>query len=307
VFENVPNWLTEKVKGLGPIIDPANREQIYYATSVWTIAYYLRKNVQAEDVEVFFDPPGEEPVNEFDALWHAHVNRVILVAETLFLLRSSPGFSELRKRLEERELRPSFFEMLAAKQFLKAGFEIDARYPTGIRGQDFDFVATRDNEVVNVEVTALRADEFSVKTMLNALLHKRKQLPDDAPAVIYCAIPEEWLAQPVNWDEVLEEIAGRFLRGTRRVNAVVFWAEQHIDFNHGVPGGALVLIRKPYLNENPRYPSNLSFLFDGKRSEPVHEAIATGTGFDQLETDSYESEFFRWIDHLLPTGGNGRK
>ena len=115
---------------------------------------------------------------------------MILRAETLFLLRSSPAFAELRKRLEKRALRSSFFEMLAAKQFLKAGFEIDARHPTGVRGQDFDFVATRDNKALNVEVTALQANEFSETTILNALRNKRKQLPADAPAVICCAIPE---------------------------------------------------------------------------------------------------------------------
>jgi hypothetical protein len=93
VFDNVPDWLTDKVRGLRSNVDPADRQTVYYAAAGWTIAWYLRKNIQSPDIDGFFDPPGETPIDKNDSLWHAHVNRATLVAETLFLLRSSPGLA----------------------------------------------------------------------------------------------------------------------------------------------------------------------------------------------------------------------
>lgn len=300
MFENVPEWLTEKVNGLRETVDAALREQVYYEAAGWTIAWYLRMDITDLAGDDFIPFPGKEEITKGDLLPHAFVNRAIQVAETLFLLRSSPGFAEQRRRLEKKSLRPMFFEMLAAKQFFKAGFEIYARQEIGVRGEDFDFIAKRGEEAVNVEVTALTADEFSEKTILNALRHKRKQLPNNAPAVLYCVLPEHWLGQGRNWNATLEGVANNFFSGTRRINVVVFWVEEHIDRGGGMAGGALVLTRMPYGNANPRHPADFSFLFGGMRTQIAREAVATGDGLESLEKSSYDSEFFRWIDHLVP-------
>jgi hypothetical protein len=58
LFANVPDWLTEKVRGLRSEIDPSDRGRLYYAVAGWTIAYYLRKDIQARDVDDFFEPPA---------------------------------------------------------------------------------------------------------------------------------------------------------------------------------------------------------------------------------------------------------
>jgi Holliday junction resolvase-like predicted endonuclease len=210
-------------------IHSPDRETIYYAAAGWTIAWYLRKDIQSPDVDGFFDATGEVPVSGNDTRWQQHVNRAILVAETLFLLRSSPGFEEQRKRLVERPLRSAFFEMLAAKQFLKAGFQISARPELNRRGEDFDFTARRAGDmVVNVEVTALTGKEPSQATVLNALRNKRRQLPKSAPGIVYCVIPESWSDAAINWDDYLQSIADRFFRDTTTVNVVVFWMEHSL-------------------------------------------------------------------------------
>jgi hypothetical protein len=64
--------------------------------------------------------------------------------------------------------------------------------------------------VVNVEVTALTAKEPSEQTVLNALRQKRRQVPTDAPAVVYCVIPESWSHSAIAWDGYLEKIVSRF-------------------------------------------------------------------------------------------------
>jgi hypothetical protein len=295
----VPDWLADKVRGLGDKIEPFDRGTLYFAAAGWTIAWYLRKDIQARDVDEFFDPPGKAPANGNDPLWHDHVNRAILVAETLFLLRSSAGFEEQRKRLSERPLRSAFFEMLAAKQFLKAGFQISAQPEVNRLGDDFDFTATAGDILVNVEVTALTAKEPSEATVLNALRQKRRQLPTDAPAVVYCVLPENWSRSAINWDDNLHKIVRQFFRDTKRVNVVVFWMEQH-TIVAGARGAALAVIRKPYVNDNARHPLNVSFFFSGQRSETFREALATADGLRALEEASYNSEFFRWVDYLNP-------
>jgi hypothetical protein len=295
MFSNVPEWLTEKVRSLRSI-NPQDRESIYFNAAGWTIAYYLRKNIR-DETDPFFELPSE-PIESNHLLWQAHVNRAILVAETVFLMRNSPGFQEQRKRIAERPIRPAFFEMLAAKQFLKHNFEISARPESGKRGDDFDFIATRAGEIVNVEVTALTAKEFSEKTIVNALNDKRDQVPKTAPAVFFCAIPERWTsAANIDWDERLGRIAANFLRGTKRVNAVVFWCEQRQTIARG--GMGLFVVRKPYKNSNTYHHLEAPFLFDGTRSEDVRHALAACEGLDDLERSSYDSDFFLWVDSLV--------
>jgi hypothetical protein len=303
LFANVPDWLINKVQGLRNEIDPSDRGRLYYAAAGWTIAYYLGKNVQDHDVDEFFEPPGAAPIDGPDTLWQLHVNRVVQIAETLFLLRSTSGFEEQRKRLSTRpaSLRSTYFELLAAKQFFKAGFQISARPETGRSGDDFDFTATAGDIVINVEATALTAKEPSEATVLNALEKKRRQLPKNAPAVIYCVIPEVWLRSNINWDEFLGKISRQVFRDTQRVNVVVFWMERHKVVTQG-HGAALEVVSKPYVNDRARHSMDASFFFSGPRSEPHDRALATAD-YDKLkaiEKASYNSEFFQWVDHLVP-------
>jgi hypothetical protein len=298
LFEKVPEWLTDKVRGLrsSPYQD---RESIYFNAAGWTIAWYLQRDIRGEK-DPFFEFPTQAGVVETNhPLWQAHVNRGILVAETLFLMRNSPGFEEQRKRMAERSIRPAFFEMLSAKQFLKNKFEISARPERGKRGDDFDFIATRAGQAVNVEVTALTAEEFSEKTIVNRLSDKRNQVPKTSPAVLFCVVPEHWTsAGNVNWDEVLGRIAGKFFRGTKRINVVIFWIEQHLPIAGG--GSALISVRKPYLNTNTYHQFHAPFLFGGsRRSGDVRRAFITGERLGDLESESYDSEFFRWVDSLV--------
>jgi hypothetical protein len=307
LFENVPEWLTEKVRDLSGIIDPQDREAIYFDAAGWTISWYLRKNIR-DETDSFFEPPGDaEAIKSDPKLWQSHANRILLIGETLFLMRNSPGFQEQRKRMAERPIRPAFFEMLSAKQFLNNGFEIFARPETGKRGDDFDFIAGRAGETVNVEVTALTAEEFSEKTIVNRLNDKRDQVPKTAPAVLFCVIPERWTTVgQVEWDEVLGRITRNFFRGTKRINVVIFWAEQHMAIPSG--GSALISVRKPYLNTNTYHPLDAPFLLGGsRRSEDARRAFITGEGLDDLEKESYDSDFFRWVDSLVCSGDEDRQ
>jgi hypothetical protein len=299
MFENVPEWLVGKIKGLksNPGLD---RESIYFNAAGWTIAWYLKKNIRDTNVHSFFELPLDKSVIETEhPLWHAHVHRALLVAETLFLMRNSEGFPEQLDRIMQEDLRSSFFEMLSAKQFLRNGYEIIARSETGRRGEDFDFAAIGNGQTINVEVTALRATSFSEKTISNRLSDKRTQVPNTAPAVLFCVIPSSWIStRNVDWDEVLRRITGQFFRRTKRWNVVVFWAEELRPLPGG--GAASYFIRKPYINSTTYHQLETPFLFEGPQATDGRAAIdAGGEDLDRLHSVAYNSEFYRWVDSLV--------
>jgi hypothetical protein len=258
VFENIPDRLTESVKGLGEIIN-VNTDIRYIAAAGAVSAEYISKN--------FFGPNPDKFLN---AQWtnadgnqgYEYSTRILLIGETLFVLRSCPGFSEFCARLKERELRATFYELYGAKYFFRWGFEIHGRPLTYVKGQDFDFSAVRGEEEINVEVTAPTVKEFSAKTLANALHHKRTQVPKTKPATIVCVLPESW-ATKENWNIHAPNIVRKFLTGTRRVNAVILLMEHHLgEFKTG--GGAFVVHQNTILNRNTYFQlRDSSFLFTG--------------------------------------------
>src|SRR5260370_28685974 len=166
--------------------------------------------------------------------------RILLIGETLFLLRSQPGFSEVCRRFSGRYFRSTFFELAAARMFVRVKFEIHAKPETGVRGDDFDFRAVRLGDSIKVEVTALTAPTFSVKTVKNALNAKRKQLPNDSPAILFCIYPESWFA--VGPDLLrfgLMHTAFQFFSESKRINTIAFMGEQHWDASGNRTLGAL--------------------------------------------------------------------
>jgi hypothetical protein len=298
-FQDVPFWLTERIATIKDSIDISNRDDVYFHAAAWVIAFYLQKDISIDASDGYFDSKSATGTN---AAWHQHANRVVLVGETLFLLRSSPGFPEFIRRLKQRTLRAAFFEMLAAKQFFKAGFAIHARPEIGVRGEDFDFTAVRGDDQINVEVTALTAPAFSEQTILNALQQKRSQLPNTAPAIIFCVLPDRWFEDRADlWNEKLPGIANRFLAGTERINAIKFWTEVNIETGDK-DGAALHLVSIAFTNPRARIDVwEIGFLFEGT---PVSEGITatvTRSGRKELTEASNSSEFFRWVEHIIST------
>jgi hypothetical protein len=138
----------------------------------------------------------------------------------IFSLRGEPGFPEICRRLSTRPtLRSAFYEASAAEIYQRRGFLIHARPETGTRGQDFDFSVVADGESANVEATAVAVRRFSARTIRHALNRKRSQLPTDKPAMIVCFIPG---LNEVDLPTELSKIGWEFLRGTRRINYVIF-------------------------------------------------------------------------------------
>jgi hypothetical protein len=145
MFENIPKRLTEYLRDAASDFD---RESFYYFVAAYIGLFYLGRNLTKPETSDFLDIQRTSR----GGIWYGHVGRVLLIGETLFLMRSSPGFAEFCRRMRGRDLRSTYFEMYAARMFLEGGYEVRAKPEVGVRREDFDFQAIADGETVNVEV-----------------------------------------------------------------------------------------------------------------------------------------------------------
>ena len=288
MFENVPKRLTDYLRGAASDFD---RESFYYFAAAFLGVFYLKKNFTKPETSEFLDIQRTSR----GGIWYGHVGRVLLIGETLFLMRSSPGFSEFCRRMRGRDLRSTYFEMYAARMFLEGGYDVRAKPEAGVRGEDFDFQAAVDGETVNVEVTALTAKKFSRQTVENALHQKRKQLPDADASIIFCVLPESW-ATTENLGPIFGELTKRFFESTGRVSAVLFVVEMHVT-EKNEPIGNFWIHHVCLLHPNPRRPirSLAFFTNDAWRTTEVTPG--------EPPTMRRESEFFQWIDSIFSTKG----
>ena len=117
MLENVPQRLTDYLRGAASDFD---RESFYYFAVAYVGLFYLGKNFTKPETSDFLDI---QRTNR-GGIWYGHVGRVLLIGETLFLMRSSPGFTEFCRRMRGRDLRSTYFEMYAARMFLEGGYEV---------------------------------------------------------------------------------------------------------------------------------------------------------------------------------------
>jgi hypothetical protein len=291
MFENVPARLTEYLTSASADFD---RESFYYFAAAYLALFYLKQDFTNPETSDFLDIQRTTR----GGIWYGHVGRVILIGETIFLMRSSPGFPEFCRRMRGRDLRSTYFEMYAARMFVEGGYEVEAKPESGVRGDDFDFRATASGETVNVEVTALTAKRYSAQTIENALLQKRKQLPSTSASVIFCVLPESW-ATTENLGQLLGHLTKRFFNGTRRVSAVVFVVEVHIS-GRDEPVGTHWIHHACLLHPNPRYPIQSVAFFTNDAWRPTK---VTPLGSPTMRR---ENEFFQWADGIFATRGEHR-
>jgi hypothetical protein len=159
-FPNVPDRLTAVVRDrMIEFEKTEDRNLLYLEAAGYVILEYLQIRCFDERAHPFW---GGRQVNAQGDLWYGFPLRVILIGETLFLLRNCSGFSEICFRLKERDFRASYYEMLAAKLFIRTGFDIQMKpeKQSGPEqkklGEHFDFTAVRRRVAINAEVTALQ-------------------------------------------------------------------------------------------------------------------------------------------------------
>ncbi len=245
----------------------------------------------------FFERPiNNEPVN-----WQ-YQSRITSIADTLFNLYDCEGFGLFCRKLHYQNVRSVFFEAFAAGMMKALGYKISFQQEVRVKGRDFDFVSTKDDRIINCEVTALTSDRFSVKSISNALHKKRKQLPSENPAVIFVIIPEDWIVN--NNDEVqncLRDAASELFERSQRINAIVYLNELHED--HGLQiRGNLEFQFQACVTSEPRYEvPELLGLIDGTLDSP--DLTPTKIELESLQNFRKDTPFFQWAQQIWDASG----
>jgi hypothetical protein len=290
VFEDIPDALNNFVRDEAGKLSDINDVTLLAARAITN--FYIHADYVERDDEPFLRFPNRQPGVAPAEL----AARIYRIASTILSLRNEPGFAEFCRRFAKQNLRSVFFEAHAAGIFKRHGFSISARESTGTRGEDFDFAISAPGVLANVEATSITVPRFSAKTIENTLTHKRKQLPPTAPAVIVCFVPHAWRLSVWDLQWELGEMARRFLRGTQRINRLIFTEDVVLKKDDAF------LTFMHYLqfpNERARIPSpELDRMMDVENPDghSAREAL------DNLQWDESKGfdELGRWMDWLLP-------
>jgi hypothetical protein len=148
------------------------------------------------------------------------MERICNLASFLYLLRDTDGFDTIIERIMDRDSRAPFYEMKAAYMYRKLGCNIYVNRETGVKGEDFDFVAENETGRMNVEVTELQIDSVSEDSINNMLGRKRKQLPAEGPGALYCKLPLGWIDNEHDFRLVGDVTKHYLANRTRRINYV---------------------------------------------------------------------------------------
>ena len=290
-FEDIPEELNRWILH-GP--DKFKDDPVVFASfaAQAVIAFYLGTILDRKSPFLDF------PENSKERIPWQQTMRQVQIAQAIFMLRREPGFNEICRRLATRgDLRSAAFEAFAAQLFRERGFTVLARPETGELGQDFDFAVRVDDHEINVEATALTVTSFSAGTIISALGRKRGQLPADKPAAIVCFVPGAWRAGlGVTGDiaDSLIPIAEKFLRGTQRINHLIFCEDLMTPFPEQGGAGSFHIIG--FRNHKVRFPCPrmdelvMSRLWNDKEVADYMSQPSPGlTG---------SSELFQWIEWL---------
>lgn len=288
MLEDVPLALTNLLRAMLATGDFDKAE--HYAAATAVIAHYVGPQITIDLVT---------PANDL---------LICNIAQHLFAMRNVGGFSEFCRRMRTRNIKSSFFELASAKLFLDRGYCIDCWPEKNIKKKDFDFRASLGECCVNVEATTLSPGRYALNNVMNALNQKRKQVPDTAPAIIFCQFPYKWFEQkPFDPQFDLFYATCKFFAGTRRINAIVFVTFQEVRL---VSGGLMLFIWKcTFANQQPRIPFDVSFLYDDSLGGSTARMLAAPNFDDRLvsKKDFRDPDFHEWLNMVISTVGAERK
>lgn len=156
-----------------------------------------------------------------------HRARVIDLAETVLNLQKVPGLIDVLREMKLGHIEDRFAELEVGKMLALAGSKFNFVTPGGPRGSSYDLnIATSAGEVcADVKCRVESNLTLSGSSILNTLKGARTQLPDDQMGAFFLKFPQSWAPdgdiKPLI--PMLEQAALDFLRGTRRVVAVVMY------------------------------------------------------------------------------------
>jgi hypothetical protein len=151
--------------------------------------------------------------------------RIIDLAEVLYNLQDVLGFDECLSRLRDGNIEGTLGELDFGRMLYLNKVMFRFVIPQGVKKRDYDFEILYPNGVVACADAKckIEATEFSENGIVNALHDARKQLPNEAPGIIFVKVPARWIADPSITTAMIGR-ARRWLGGVSRIVSVKFYA-----------------------------------------------------------------------------------
>jgi hypothetical protein len=160
---------------------------------------------------------------------HKHVYQVIALADYCFNLQGVDGFGGRVDDLGEAgTLEAALAELQAAQLIVKSGLAFRFRDETGIRGQDYDCEIRFGEGWIPCEMKCkVDSTTLTSSTLTSAVSVARRQLPPNAPSIVFIRIPELWIRNPLVRREVRSGLHKAFKNAGRIAAVVLHWEVWH--------------------------------------------------------------------------------
>jgi hypothetical protein len=257
----------QKTGGITQLVEHGMASRLIYLIFGWD--WYQRKIAFQSEPDEWMLNGNQEWLNttktDNDVRRIVYTHRVIRLGDALYTLIKGKmkGGDILKDRFLKRPTKPCFIEAEIASLLVFNGFEVEIIKESGIRGEDFDLLATKDGITVSVEVTSKEDGPLTDKTIKNTLHSKRSQVPPTRPAVLYLHIPAEWMNDTAGAQAEFNKAIDEFLHRSSRFNAIVLVWEMVIPF---MDGGFPQMTMWACYNNFPRHPFGGMQLFTDRKS-----------------------------------------
>jgi hypothetical protein len=144
-------------------------------------------NPRGEDRD-FMRPPGDGAFEGYKA-----GDRIIALAEYLLNLQEVEGFQCCLDETRTGRLDSSFAKLAAAAMLQRRNIPFRFVVPSGKLGEDYDAEAIIGAAVVPIEMKAkVEGGSPTAAGIRSSLKKARRQLPKDAPNLVFLQVPEGW-------------------------------------------------------------------------------------------------------------------
>ena len=202
-------------------------------------------NPKSNKLNLFF-----QNLTEFE-----HQDKMIVLGHLLYKLKDCKGFDELIDRYKFKDLNGLLWELEAAERFYVANYEVEFNIGNMLKGNDFDLIVIKDDITFFVEAKNRVADINDEKSISNALIKARRQLPKKGNGIIIISVPFDVTIK--NFAELtITKIIEDFLRNTTRIKYIIL---QWYELEKLEPGGLAkyVIFREIANKKNTNLPVKL--------------------------------------------------
>ncbi|MCA8488819.1 hypothetical protein OHZ10_24960 [Burkholderia arboris] len=186
-----------------------------------------------------------------------HRARVVDLAETISNLQKVPGLIDVLRAMKSGHIEDRFAELEVGKMLALAGSQFNFVTPGGPRGSSYDLEIVTPAGKVCADVKCKVESNLtpSASAILNTLKAGRTQLPNDQMGAFFLKFPQSWAPdgdiKPLI--AILEQAALDFLRGTKRVVAIVMYFNIVLPVNGGL---GVYNVYRQVLNSRHRFGNN---------------------------------------------------